>query len=175
MWVSPIFGDAGGKKAHRGNGEDGGYFKSPAYVREVERGTDESPPGSVRAVGRFERGIGVYYTDLNVGGISFAILEDRKFKSSPLGLVPDRGGRIDHVLGDFDPAAYDHPEAVAARRAATRLFATLGSGLERGPNEGGSFADHLLWRGRTSTVGWDGWLPISIATAGRSQAEEIAR
>ena len=30
-----------------------------------------------------ERGIGVYYTRLRVGGIDFAILEDRKFKSGP--------------------------------------------------------------------------------------------
>ena len=102
---------AGGKKAHRGNGEDGGYFKSPAYVREVERAQTSHLPDPFEP-SAVERGIGVYYTDLNVGGISFAILEDRKFKSSPLGLVPDRGGRIDHVLGDFDPAAYDHPEAV---------------------------------------------------------------
>ena len=102
---------AGGKKAHRGNGEDGGYFKSPAYVREVERAQTSHLPDPFEP-SAVERGIGVYYTDLNVGGISFAILEDRKFKSSPLGLVPDRGGRIDHVQGEFDPAAYDHPEAV---------------------------------------------------------------
>ena len=102
---------AGGKKSHRPNGEDGGYFKSPDYVREVERAQTSHLPDPFDPT-PIDRGIGVYYTDLNVGGISFAILEDRKFKSSPAGLVPDQGGRIDHVKGGFDPAAYDHPEAV---------------------------------------------------------------
>ena len=102
---------ASGKKSQRPNGEDGGYFKSPAYVQEVERAQTSHLPDPFDPT-PIARGIGVYYTDLNVGGISFAILEDRKFKSSPEGLVPDQGGRIDHVKGDFDPALYDHPEAV---------------------------------------------------------------
>ncbi|MDP7267913.1 MAG: metallophosphoesterase family protein [Pirellulales bacterium] len=98
---------AGGKKSNRESGEDGGYFKSPAYVREVERAQTSHLPDPFDPA-PVDRGIGVYYTDLNVGGISFAILEDRKFKSSPLGLVPDTGGRIDHVKrAGFDPADYD--------------------------------------------------------------------
>lgn len=35
-----------------------------------------------------EQGIEVYYTDLNYGRISFAILEDRKFKSAPAVMLP---------------------------------------------------------------------------------------
>jgi hypothetical protein len=50
-----------------------------------------------------ERGIGVYYTSLRVGGIDFAILEDRKFKSGPQGKIPQMGPRPDHIN---DPA-YD--------------------------------------------------------------------
>ena len=42
-----------------------------------------------------ERGIGVYYTDLTIGRVSFAIIEDRKFKTGPLGLLPDKGWRPD--------------------------------------------------------------------------------
>ena len=103
---------AGGKKSTRGSGEDGGYFKSVEYVKEVERAqTSHLPdPFDPTPIGQ---GIGVYYTDLNVGGISFAILEDRKFKSSPLSLVPDTGSRIDHVKRtDFSPGDYDVPGAV---------------------------------------------------------------
>jgi len=44
-----------------------------------------------------KRGIGVYYTALNWGGISFAIIEDRKFKTGPEGVVPKMGPRPDHV------------------------------------------------------------------------------
>lgn len=103
---------AGGKKSSRGSGEDGGYFKSVEYVQEVERAQTSHLPDPFDPT-PIARGIGVYYTDLNVGGISFAILEDRKFKSSPLGLVPDTGGRIDHVKRtDFSPHDYDVPGAV---------------------------------------------------------------
>ena len=35
------------------------------------------------------QGISVYYGSLNVGGVSFAILEDRKWKSSPTVVLPD--------------------------------------------------------------------------------------
>jgi len=103
---------AGGKKSTRGSGEDGGYFKSVEYVKEVERAQTSHLPDPFDPT-PIAQGIGVYYTDLNVGGISFAILEDRKFKSSPLGLVPDTGSRIDHVKRtDFNPADYDVPGAV---------------------------------------------------------------
>jgi hypothetical protein len=40
-----------------------------------------------------QQGITVYYTELNLGGISFAILEDRKFKSAPGG-----SRRMDHIV-----------------------------------------------------------------------------
>jgi hypothetical protein len=35
-----------------------------------------------------EQGIGVYYTDILYGGVSFAVVEDRKFKSAPKHLLP---------------------------------------------------------------------------------------
>ncbi|NIP95502.1 MAG: hypothetical protein GWO24_19480, partial [Akkermansiaceae bacterium] len=37
------------------------------------------------------------YTSLRVGGIDFAILEDRKFKSGPEGKIPRMGPRPDHI------------------------------------------------------------------------------
>jgi hypothetical protein len=36
-----------------------------------------------------KQGIGVYYTDIEVGGVSFAVVEDRKFKSAPKTFLPD--------------------------------------------------------------------------------------
>jgi hypothetical protein len=38
-----------------------------------------------------QQGIGVYYTSLRWGGISFAILEDRKWKSAPKVMLPTAG------------------------------------------------------------------------------------
>ena len=60
-----------------------------------------------------QRGIGVYYTSLTVGRISFAIIEDRKFKSGPQGLIPQQGPRPDHVTNpNYDPKSLDVPGAV---------------------------------------------------------------
>jgi hypothetical protein len=57
-----------------------------------------------------ERGITVYYTSLLWGGIDFAVLEDRKFKSAPLGNIPEQGPRPDHITNEkYDPATVDLP------------------------------------------------------------------
>lgn len=85
-----------GKVASTGAGPDGGYFYPVKYVNMVQRcqtwhlpdAFDETP---------IQRGITVYYTNLRVGGIDFAILEDRKFKSGPEGKIPRMGPRPDHI------------------------------------------------------------------------------
>jgi hypothetical protein len=98
-----------GKRAQQASGADGGYFFPPAYVNMVERQQtwhlpDPVDPRPVR------RGIGVYFTRLRVGGIDFAILEDRKFKSGPQGKIPQQGPRPDHVSDpDYDPRSIDLP------------------------------------------------------------------
>ena len=56
------------------------------------------------------RGIGVYFTSLNVGGVDFAILEDRKFKTGPSGKIPKMGPRPDHINDPkYDPNKIDLP------------------------------------------------------------------
>lgn len=90
---------------------DGGYIMPPEYVQEVERAqTSHLPdPFDPRPI---QRGIGVYFTDLTWGGISFAILEDRKFKTGPAGIIPQQGPRPDHINNpEYDPATVDVPEA----------------------------------------------------------------
>ncbi len=48
--------------------------------------------------------IGVYFTRLTVGGVDFAIQEDRKFKSGPAGKIPKMGPRPDHINDPkYDP------------------------------------------------------------------------
>jgi len=60
----------------------GGYTQTPEFVNMVERTqTSHLPdPFDPKPV---QRGIGVYFTALEYAGVSFAILEDRKFKSPP--------------------------------------------------------------------------------------------
>jgi hypothetical protein len=54
--------------------------------------------------------ISSYYTSLTLGGVDFAILEDRKFKSGPKGKIPKMGPRPDHIRDkSYDPASIDLP------------------------------------------------------------------
>jgi len=103
---------AGGRKSNTGAGHDGGYFMPVEYVKEVERAQTSHLPDPFDPA-PIERGIGVYYTELTVGRVSFAIIEDRKFKSGPQGLVPKQGPRPDHIRNpNYDPKSVDVPGAV---------------------------------------------------------------
>ena len=101
-----LWGESG-KKAELRTGADGGYFYPVEYVKMVERCQtwhlpDAFDPTPVR------RGIGVYYTSLRLGGVDFAILEDRKFKSGPQGKIPQMGPRPDHINDEsYDPKSID--------------------------------------------------------------------
>jgi phosphodiesterase/alkaline phosphatase D-like protein len=104
----------GGRLSHTRAGHDGGYAAPVEYVKEVERAQTSHLPDPFDQT-PIERGIGVYYTNLTIGRISFAIIEDRKFKTGPEGLLPDRGwrpARPDHIsVPGYDPKALDVPEA----------------------------------------------------------------
>ncbi len=100
-----------GKQAHLRGATDGGYVMPPDYVNRVQRAQTSHLPDPYDST-PVRQGIGVYYTSLNVGGIDFAIIEDRKWKTGPANVVPQQGPRPDHVTDpDFDPASVDVPEA----------------------------------------------------------------
>lgn len=96
-----------GKVASTHHGDDGGYFYHPEYVKMVERCQTAHLPDPYDPT-PIKQGIGVYYTNLVVGGIDFAILEDRKFKSGPNGKIPLLGPRPDHIRDPkYNPADID--------------------------------------------------------------------
>ena len=98
---------ASGKKSLTVAGHDGGYFKPVEYVKQVERAQTSHLPDPYDPT-PIQRGIDVYYTSMNLGRISFAIIEDRKFKSGPQGLVPEMGPRPDHINDpSYDPKSVD--------------------------------------------------------------------
>jgi len=92
-------------------GNDGGYIMSAAYVNMVQRAQCSHLPDPYDPT-PIQQDISVYYTSLNVGGIDFAIVEDRKWKTGPAGMVPQQGPRPDHINDpSYDPQTLDLPEA----------------------------------------------------------------
>ena len=96
-----------GKVAPIRDGADGGYFYHPEYVKMVERCQTSHLPDPYDP-SPIEQGIGVYYTNLVLGDVDFAIIEDRKFKSGPRNKIPQIGPRPDHVNDpNYNPASVD--------------------------------------------------------------------
>jgi len=99
----------------------GGYVMPAAWVRMVDRTQTSHLPDAFDPT-PIDQGIGVYYGSLRYGGVDIAILEDRKFKSGPFGIVPaTTSGRPDHVVDpEFAPSTADVPgaELLGARQEA---------------------------------------------------------
>ncbi len=103
-----LWGENGKVSTAQGS-PDGGYRYHPEYVKMVERCQTAHLPDAYDPT-PIEQGIGVYYTNLILGGVDFAILEDRKFKSGPKGKIPQQGPRPDHIRNsEYDPASIDLP------------------------------------------------------------------
>jgi alkaline phosphatase D len=81
---------AGGRKADGFGqpGQDSGGYQEPAeWVNMVQRTQTSHLPDPFDPT-PVAQNIGVYYTELVCGGVSFAILEDRKWKSAPKPTIP---------------------------------------------------------------------------------------
>lgn len=101
-----LWGENGKISTISGNA-DGGYMYPVEYVNLVQRQQTWHLPDPVDPA-PVERGITVYFTRLRLGGIDFAILEDRKFKSGPAGKIPKMGPRPDHINDPkYDPKSID--------------------------------------------------------------------
>ncbi len=98
-----------GKRSTTPGDADGGYRYPVEYVNQVQRQQSWNLPDPVDPA-NVDRGITVYFTRLTVGGVDFAILEDRKFKSGPAGKIPKMGPRPDHINDpSYDPKTIDLP------------------------------------------------------------------
>jgi hypothetical protein len=81
---------AGGRHAEgvgKPGQDSGGYVEPATWVNMMQRTQTSHLPDPYDPTPA-EQNIGVYYTDLSWGGISFAILEDRKWKSAPKIVLP---------------------------------------------------------------------------------------
>ncbi len=82
--------------------ERGGFLMEVDWVNAVQRTQAGHLPDAVNPA-PCESGIEVYFTELRYGGASFAIIEDRKFKSGPADILSP-GQR---AAGRNDPAVVD--------------------------------------------------------------------
>ena len=88
---------------------NGGYVHPAWFVKMVERTQVSNLPEPYDPT-PIDQDIGVYYTSINYGGIGFAVLEDRKFKSGCADNPFMSRGRPDHVIDpQFDKKKIDLP------------------------------------------------------------------
>ena len=103
-----VWGESGKNSTLPGSA-DGGYKYPVKYVNQVQRQQSWHLPDSPDPA-PVNRGISVYFTRITVGGVDFAVLEDRKFKSGPAGKIPQMGPRPDHINDPkYDPKTIDLP------------------------------------------------------------------
>lgn len=91
--------------------DSGGYVMAPRWVNMVQRLQTSHLPDAFDPT-PVKQGIGVYFTDLQWGGVSFAILEDRKWKSAPKEQFP--GANIYNGFAQspgWDPTSETSPKA----------------------------------------------------------------
>ncbi len=99
---------AGG--AHAAKNVEAGGFRMPGPWVDVVFKTQTSHHPEPHDPSPALQGLTQYYGRLVYGGVDFALLADRMYKTGPDGAVPPTGGRPDHVTDpNFDPQTVDLP------------------------------------------------------------------
>ena len=109
----------GGKRADgpaRPMADNGGYIMDARFVNAVHATQVSHLPDAFDAT-PIEQGISVYYTDINYGGISFAVVADRMWKSAPRLVIPE----ADVINGwpkapDYDPTTVTDAHLLGPRQ-----------------------------------------------------------
>ena len=109
VYQGNIWGNGGNPLPSMREHPKGGYVMHKDFVNAVQRTLSSHHPDPYDPA-PIKQGITVYYGDMVYGRVSFAVLEDRKFKSGPMGKVNTWKGRPDHVRDkNFDPKTIDLP------------------------------------------------------------------
>jgi alkaline phosphatase D len=129
----------GGRLNLTGANWHGGYLKSPHFVNMVQRSQTAHLPDAYDPEPALT-GITHYYTDLEYGGVDFAILEDRKFKTPSQVTDPDEqvllGERQLQFLEEWARGPSDFKVAVSQTGYAT-MHVTFEGELPQDPDSGG--------------------------------------
>ena len=101
-----IWGEAGAPLLKGSTSSSGGY-RQPAKMVNVVHKTNCSHHPDFASPRPVKQDISVYYGDMVYGGVGFAIIADRQWKSGPQ-KSGNQGGRVDHVTDRrLDTSAFD--------------------------------------------------------------------
>ncbi|MDX1639277.1 MAG: alkaline phosphatase D family protein [Balneolaceae bacterium] len=104
-----IWGEGGAAPDGTNFSTSGGYLMPPEWVNMVYRTQTSHNPDPYDDT-PIKRGINVWHGDMVYGGVSFAIIAERMFKSSPKNVDTGGEGRADLVeTPDYDPEQFDVP------------------------------------------------------------------
>lgn len=102
----------GGAKMKEGTTSSAGGYREPARMVNVVHKTCTAHHPDYADPTPCKQNISVYYGDMVYGGVGFAIIADRQFKSGPEH-VETGSGRADHVMDpNFDTSVLDKPGLV---------------------------------------------------------------
>jgi len=104
--------------------DQGGFKMPPEWVNAVQVAQTSHLPDPYDPT-PVTQGIGVYYTGWDYGGVSFAILEDRKFKSSPSNVMPPEAEVLNGWIQNPDFDARDHRDPPGAELLGARQMEFL--------------------------------------------------
>jgi alkaline phosphatase D len=175
-----IWGE-GGKKMDVGDSgasSKGGYIEPARMVNAVHKTNVAHHPDAYDPKPLLQD-ISVYYGDLVYGGVSFAIIADRQWKSGPE-RVDTGSGRADHVLdAGFDTAALDQPGLVLLGER-QETFLKQWSEDWRGHSLKALLSQTVFINAATHHGGEDGYLKADLDSGGwpqtpRNRAIEILR
>lgn len=172
------FWGQGGRHARRQN--DGGYVFPAEFIKMVERTQTANLPDPVDPE-PVDQGIGVYFTALNWGSMSFAVIEDRKFKTGPaseealsgdesqLVLLGDRQiAFLEDWVGDWSDGAAMKASLTATIFGQAHTWRTKDGGIEQDkdtngwPVAGRNRALRSLRKGYSLMIGGDQHLATTV-------------
>ncbi|MCB1207566.1 MAG: alkaline phosphatase D family protein [Verrucomicrobiae bacterium] len=150
-----------------GASSKGGYIQPVKMVNVVHKTNAGHHPDPYDATA-IEQGMSVYYGELVYGGVGFAILGDRQFKSGPEHVKVD-GPRADHVKGpDFDTRALDQPGLILLGERQERFLSEWGDDW-RGHTMKVLLSQTLFANAATHHGGFDGYLQADLDSGGWPQ------
>lgn len=156
-----------------------GGYRQPVRMVNVVHKTNAAHHPDYFDEAPVKQGMSVYYGDMVYGGVGFAILGDRQFKSAPT-RVDTGSGRADHVLDkDFDTSKLDKPglELLGERQ---EKFLREWSSDWRGHSMKVLLSQTVFAGVATHHGGYDGYLKADLDSGGwpqtaRNRAIDIIR